>query len=82
MHDRQLRGDTAPHTEEGCDPPRTVRARDCDCVHRVLGPDPAIRPAYPSRLIEPRRPKTSCDGIFANNPAGAKIGSHLLCQLN
>src|SRR5712675_155744 len=49
MRDRQLRGDTTPRIEAGCDQLRTVRARDCDCVHPVRAPDPEIRPAYPSR---------------------------------
>src|SRR4029077_17357974 len=51
MRDRQLRGDTAPHTEEGCDLPRTVRARARDCVDPVRAPDPEIRPAYPSQQL-------------------------------
>src|SRR5882672_9211733 len=46
---RQLHGDTTPRIEAGCDLLRTVRARDCDCVHPVRAPDPEIRPAYPSR---------------------------------
>src|SRR6266487_214630 len=37
---RQLPGDTAPHTAAGCDLPRTVRARDCDCVHPIRARDP------------------------------------------
>src|SRR5512133_4148155 len=49
IRDRQLHGDTAPRIEAECDLPRTVRARDCDCVHPVLASDSEIRPAYPSQ---------------------------------
>jgi hypothetical protein len=40
--------DTAPRIAAEYDLPRSVRARDCDCVYPVRAPDPEIRPAYPS----------------------------------
>src|SRR6476660_9542550 len=61
MPDQQLRGDTVPHTEEGCDLPRTVRARACDCVHPVRAPDPEIRPAYPSQQQPPLHRRTDTE---------------------
>src|SRR6185503_20941163 len=48
MRHGQLRGDKAPHTEAGFDLLRTVRWRDCDCVHPICARDPEIRSAYPS----------------------------------
>ena len=43
---RQLQDGATPRIEAGCDLPRDFRARDCDCVHPILRPDPKIRPTY------------------------------------